>query len=751
MEAAGGGTDEATTIASIVTIAKFANVENLTYTGTGSFNGTGNSDDNKLTGKTGNDTLDGGAGADTMIGGVGKDVYYVDSLLDVVTEGTSGGVDEIRTTLTALSLAGTNIENLTYVGTGDFLGVGDSGANLITGGIGDDTLNGGAGADTLAGGLGDDLYIISSAIQLTRESAGGGTDTVQTTLSSYLLGSNLEVLTFTGTSGNFTGTGNSVANSITGGAGDDTLTGAAGNDTLIGGLGDDVYIVDAGDTVVENPGEGVDEARTGVLSFSIAAYGEIENLTYTGTGNFTGTGNALDNVITGKTGADTLDGGIGADTLVGGAGRDVYIVDDLGDVVTEATNGGVDLVQTALSAYALGANVENLTFTGKSTSSFDGVGNGLDNYIIGGALGDALDGAGGNDTLNGGVGADTLTGGAGNDVFMVDNALDVVIEASSGGVDEIRVTGLATFDMSTAANVERLVYVGTAAFTGVGDALANYIAGGSGADTLQGGLGADTMAGGLVADTYEVDDANDLVVENASAGSDTVLVSLSSYTLAANVERMTYTGSASFAGTGNGLVNFITGGAGDDTLNGGGGADSLTGGAGNDVYVVDVIGDHIYEDASAGIDEVRTSVLSYNLASLATNVENLTYTGTSAFIGTGSALDNVITGGTGADTLSGGAGNDTLVGGKGGDVLTGGLGSDIFVFGALSGSDRITDFKTAEGDQIDVSAFSGLTDFTAVMATSKAVLSGLQFTLAAGSVVTLVGVTTVVAGDFIYS
>ncbi len=39
-------------------------------------------------------------------------------------------------------------------------------------------------------------------------------------------------------------------------------------------------------------------------------------------------------LITGGTGADTLDGGAGADTLIGGAGNDTYIVDNVGDIVT---------------------------------------------------------------------------------------------------------------------------------------------------------------------------------------------------------------------------------------------------------------------------------------------------------------------------------------------------------------------------------------------------------------------------------
>jgi len=55
---------------------------------------------------------------------------------------------------------------------------------------------------------------------------------VQTTLNSYTLGTNLENLTFIGTTGVFTGTGNTGANLITGGAGADILTGGGGADTF---------------------------------------------------------------------------------------------------------------------------------------------------------------------------------------------------------------------------------------------------------------------------------------------------------------------------------------------------------------------------------------------------------------------------------------------------------------------------------------------------------------------------------------
>ncbi|MGO8579361.1 calcium-binding protein, partial [Rhizobium leguminosarum] len=180
------------------------------------------------------------------------------------------------------------------------------------------------------------------------------------------------------------------------------------------------------------------------------------------------------------------------------------------------------------------------------------------------------------------------------------------------------------------ANVENLTYIGTAAFVGTGNSLANTITGGVGNDTLNGAAGADTMIGGAGDDTYIVDNAGDSVAENASAGTDTVKTVLANYAIGNNVEKLSYTGSADFTGTGNALANTIIGGAGNDLLDGGAGNDALNGGAGNDIYVVDSASDIVTELASAGTDEIRTSLAAYSIAALI-NVENLSYTGSANF------------------------------------------------------------------------------------------------------------------------
>ncbi|MBS7691516.1 hypothetical protein I0E98_18100 [Pseudomonas lalucatii] len=99
--------------------------------------------------------------------------------------------------------------------------------------------------------------------------------------------------------------GNDVLNgglgddTLNGGLGNDTLRGGAGADTMIGGLGNDVYeVTDLGDSVIELAGEGTDTVWTSLLTYTLSA--NVENLVYSGSGNFTGIGNALANSIRGQ-------------------------------------------------------------------------------------------------------------------------------------------------------------------------------------------------------------------------------------------------------------------------------------------------------------------------------------------------------------------------------------------------------------------------------------------------------------------
>jgi Ca2+-binding RTX toxin-like protein len=669
-----------------------------------------------IEGLAGNDTLNGGAGADTLIGGLGNDSYTIDNVGDVVVENLGEGTDRVQSSI-AYTL-GSNLEYLTLTGVAAIDGMGNdlnnvltgnTAANSLSGGAGNDTLSGGAGADTLIGGLGNDSYTVDNVGDVVVESPGEGTDRVQSSIA-YTLGSDLENLTLTGTAAiDGTGnelnnllTGNAAANSLSGGAGNDTLNGGAGADTLIGGLGNDSYTVDnIGDVVVENSGEGTDIVNSSA-TYSLSA--DVENLTLTGMAAIDGTGNELNNVLTGNAtanrlagdaGNDTLNGGAGADTLVGGSGDDIYVVENAADAVVEDAGEGRDTVQSSI-AYTLGSDLENLTLTG--AAAINGTGNILDNVLLGNSAANVLTGLEGSDWLDGGSGNDTLLGGTGDDTYVVAQTADVVTENADEGTDTVR----SSITWTLGANLENLVLAGTSAITGTGNALDNALTGNSANNTLNGGAGADTLTGALGNDIYTVDNSGDVVVENAGEGTDTVNSSVT-YSLSADVEKLTLTGAAAIAGTGNELDNLLTGnsganalwgGTGNDTLNGGAGADTLVGGTGDDTYTADNAGDVVTEAADEGIDTVNSSTAH----TLGANVENLNLTGTGNINGTGNADDNTITGTTGNNTLSGNGGNDVLEGRAGTDMLIGGTGNDAYLFGRGHGSDTVRENDGSAGN-----------------------------------------------------
>ena len=248
---------------------------------------------------------------------------------------------------------------------------------------------------------------------------------------------------------------------------------------MFGGMGNDIYIVEnAGDVVIENLDEGLDLVQSSV-TYTLSA--NTENLTLTGSAAINGTGNTLNNVIlgntnnnilaglagndtlTGNAGNDTLDGGLDADTMAGNAGNDTYVVDNAGDLVTEALNEGTDLVQSSIT-YTLTANVENLTLTG--TADIDGTGNTLNNIIIGNNGVNVLDGGTGADTMFGGMGNDSLTGGLGNDslnggtgddtyYYTLGDGNDTILDTA--GADTLALSGVILPDLNTSVSGDDLV------------------------------------------------------------------------------------------------------------------------------------------------------------------------------------------------------------------------------------------------------------------------------------------------------
>jgi Ca2+-binding RTX toxin-like protein len=236
---------------------------------------------------------------------------------------------------------------------------------------------------------------------------------------------------------------------LIGGAGDDLLDGGSSGDTMTGGAGNDVYVVDSlGDSVVEQAGEGTDEIRTALATYSLAALPNVENLTGTSAAGQDLRGNSGNNAVTGGSGNDVLrlqDGG--DDTVLAGAGNDtLFFIGSL--TAADVVNGGAGVdtlvLQGPYGSLALTANVtqiENISILGGGNTGFGEPGTNRHDYVL--TTHDANFAAGVQARINasallaeedftfdgsaetdasyvvyGGRGKDTLTGGQGHDIFF---------------------------------------------------------------------------------------------------------------------------------------------------------------------------------------------------------------------------------------------------------------------------------------------------------------------------------------------
>ena len=291
-------------------------------------------------------------------------------------------------------------------------------------------------------------------------------------------------------------------------------------------------------------------------------------------------------------------------------------------------------------------------------------GGNLGDTINGGAGNDTLSGLGGSDTISGGIGDDMVSGGNGNDVleggtgndsYVVDNALDTIVEAAGQGADNLRTS--VSYVLRAGVSVETLQTTnagGTAVINLTGNELANTLVGNVGANVLSGGGGADRMQGGAGNDTYFVDNALDRIVEGGGS-SDRLLASVS-YALGVGVQVEIlstdhYTGTTAINLVGNNLNQTIAGNAGVNVFNGAGGIDTAS-----------------YAGASAGVtvNLALTTAQNTGGAGLDTliSIENLL----------GSNVADTLTGNAGANRIEAGAGLDKVNGAGGNDMLVAGIG-----------------------------------------------------------------------------
>ena len=424
-------------------------------------------------------------------------------------------------------------------------------------------------------------------------------------------------------------------------------------------------------------------------------------------------GSSAKETLNGTSGHDKIYGG-GGDTLKGGAGDDTYVI-TTGDLVVEQAGQGIDTIETWLNNYVLPANVENLVLTGTGWNTLTG--NGLDNRLTGNLNPNTLNGKGGNDWLTGGGGADTfvIAKGEGNDTITD-------FQGSAG--DVVKLDGFAFKDFAAvkAASIQS----GADVVINLGDGQSLTL------------LGAKLS--GLAADDFSL-----VNIQAPAATTPTAPTTPTSPapTSPAPTTPTTNDGHLPDSATptrwffGTGKAETLSGTSGHDAFKGEGGGDTLKGGAGDDTYTVYSANDKVVELAGQGTDTVETWLSSYTLTD---NVENLVINGTSWTIATGNALANKIIGNGSQNTIDGRGGDD---------VLTGGGGNDTFVIGKGMGHDFITDFQgagKAGGDILKLTGFGAGATITHEEGNLFAIHA------ADGSVghVTLQGVTSLVAGDYVF-
>ncbi|MEZ5639833.1 MAG: carbohydrate-binding domain-containing protein [Burkholderiaceae bacterium] len=441
----------------------------------------------------GSDLLDGGAGADTMAGGFGNDRYLVDHAADVVVEAPDAGHDIVRASVS--HVLSDHVEDLELTGSAAIDGTGNALRNTLRGNAVANRLDGGAGADVLVGGAGDDHYVVDDPLDLVYEVAGGGIDTVWSSVS-HNLRQEVENLVLTGDAA-IDGTGNTLDNQITGNAANNRLQGDAGQDRLFGGRGNDrLYGGDGVDTLFgdappdgEGPAAAVRVDALVVYARGTACLGEWPIMQVW-------VGDVLVQSFRVESAqfsayAVTEPLGMASATVSVVFGNDAYRP-ELG----QDRNLYVDRIE--VNGRTLGARDAGVVLDyGSGAAAFDGYNTATSTGSLSsnGALHFGLEGA---DLLDGGSGADWMHGGHGNDSYVVDHSQDQVIEHDGGGHDIVR----ASVSFTLGAFVEDLELTGSDAIDGTGNAMQNSLRGNGAANRLDGGAGADMLVGGKGNDTY---------------------------------------------------------------------------------------------------------------------------------------------------------------------------------------------------------------------------------------------------------
>lgn len=512
---------------------------------------------------------------------------------------------------------------------------GNDNGNFIVGTIGNDIIHGNGGDDNIIGegGLHDELF------------GDAGNDSIDA-----------------GNGGSHTLDGGDGNDQLFGGDGNDLLNGGSGSDFMQGSKGNDLYVVDsASDVVREDFNNGIDTVQSSISFFlNLSGTKAVENLILTGTGNNTGTGNALNNLIIGNAGNNSLFGEGGDDQIFGGDGNDSLFADE-GNNTIDGGNGTDTFFVNTIDNQVRG----NYTLTNNSLKRGDGTDSLKNIEAVQITAGDAtddkldataatnftkvtLDGGGGNDTVLGSKASDKLGGNAGNDIL-----------AGGAGNDELTGAGGQDKFVFNTGNVFKSADLGI-----------DFILDFGSFDKIVLDKKTFTTINSNVGDGFSQSDEFKVVTTDQAAE-----VSNADIVYNSANGNLFYNQNGNSAGFGTGgqfaKINL--------------GFTKAPLGAGNF---------QIQSGSSIGL----TGVPSAQLAS-----------GVISFVGSalggivqGNALDNKIStkagndialGGNGNDLINGGGGDDILFGGKANDTLIGGAGSDVFVLALNNGVDVIRGYQ----------------------------------------------------------
>ena len=266
-----------------------------------------------------------------------------------------------------------------------------------------------------------------------------------------------------------------------------------------GGAGNDVYVVDnAGDIVNESlaGSNGIDTVQSSI-SFSLAntarVLGAVENLTLLGTGNINGTGNALNNVLTGNAGTNVLERRRPARQHARLARQRRlcrrqcrrHRQREPRRLERHRHRPVVDQLQPGQHGARARLGREPDAARLRQHQRHRQCPQQRDHRQCRRQRAERRR-----------LARTTCAAGAGNDVYVVDNAGDIVNEslAGSNGIDTVQSS--ISFSLANTARVlgavENLTLLGSGNINGTGNALNNVITGNAGANVLNGAAGNDT-------------------------------------------------------------------------------------------------------------------------------------------------------------------------------------------------------------------------------------------------------------------